>query len=107
MSDLQWNRDFAMEQAGDDLELLEELLTMLVDSSKSDLAKIAAGLEAGDGDMVADAAHSIKGAAASLGVEGLRELSYEFEKSGRAGELEALDITPLSAMVEKLNTLKA
>jgi HPt (histidine-containing phosphotransfer) domain-containing protein len=107
MSDLQWDRDFAFEQSGEDIELLEELLSLLVDSSASDLAKVREGIAAGDGKAVAEAAHSIKGAAASMGVEGLRQIAYEFEKKGRAGELDTLDISALADLVGQLKSLKA
>ncbi len=106
MGDLQWNKDFAVEQSGEDNELLEELLTLLADSSASDLAKIKEGIAAGDGTVVADAAHSIKGAAVSLGLEGLSQVAYEFEKRGRAGELEMLQLDVLEDLVGQLKTLK-
>jgi len=106
MSDLEWNRTFANEQAGEDPELLAELLGLLSDSSKSDLQKIKNGLAAGDAEAVADAAHSIKGASASLGVEGLRVVAHDIEKKGRAGQLGAIDITDICELVEKLETLK-
>jgi len=107
MSDLKWDRSFANEQAGEDLELLAELLGLLSESSKSDLQKIKAGLALGDAEAVADAAHSIKGASASLGVEGLREAAHDIEKKGRAGQLGAIDITDISELVAQLETLKA
>lgn len=106
MSDLKWDRAFANEQAGEDLELLAELLGLLSQSSKTDLQKIKDGLAAGDGQEVADAAHSIKGASASLGVEGLRVAAHDVEKKGRAGELAAIDIAEISELVGKLETLK-
>jgi histidine phosphotransfer protein HptB len=93
MADIDWDRNFALEQAGDDEEMLAELLALFCDSSLSDLALINAGLVAQDAVAVADAAHSIKGAAASLGVEGVRKIVDELEKKGResdyirAGEL--------------------
>jgi HPt (histidine-containing phosphotransfer) domain-containing protein len=87
MADLEWDRSFALEQAGDDEELLAELLVLFRDSSASDLGRINAGLAAGDAVAVADAAHSIKGASASLGVEGVRKIAAELEKNGRAGDL--------------------
>lgn len=106
MSDLLWNKAFAQEQSGDDPELLAELLTLLDDTSQEDLAKIKAGLAANDGDALADAAHSIKGAAASLGVEGLQKIAYDFEKKGRAGQLADIDIAQLEDLVGQLATLK-
>ncbi len=87
MADLDWDRDFALEQSGDDEEMLAELLVLFRDSSASDLARINDGLAAGDTVAVADAAHSIKGASASLGVEGLRKIATELEKQGRASDL--------------------
>lgn len=87
MTDLDWDRNFALEQAGDDEEMLAELLVLFHDSSASDLARINDGLAVEDAVAVADAAHSIKGAAASLGVEGVRKTAAELEKKGRAGDL--------------------
>lgn len=107
MSDLKWDREFANEQSGDDPELLAELLDLLSESSQSDLQKIRDGLAAGDSQMVADAAHSIKGASASLGVEGLREAAYAVEQSGRENQLGAVDIAGISELVEQLATLRA
>ncbi|HIJ89597.1 MAG: Hpt domain-containing protein [Desulfobulbaceae bacterium] len=87
MADLEWDRNFALEQAGDDEEMLAELLELFSDSSASDLARINDGLAAEDAVTVADAAHSIKGASASLGVEGVRKVASELEKQGRASNL--------------------
>lgn len=87
MADLEWDRSFALEQSGDDEEMLAELLVLFRDSSASDLARINEGLTAENPVMVADAAHSIKGASASLGVEGVRKVASELEQSGRLGDL--------------------
>ena len=87
MADLDWDRNFALEQAGDDEEMLAELLVLFHESSASDLARINDGLAAADPVAVADAAHSIKGASASLGVEGVRKVAAELEKKSRAGDL--------------------
>lgn len=107
MNDLIWDKTFANEQAGEDTELLAELLGLLSESSKSDLQKITDGLAAGDAEAVANAAHSIKGAAASLGVEGLRAVAHDIEKNGRAGQLEMIDVSALGELVGKLATLQA
>lgn len=90
MADLGWNRRFALEQAGEDEEMLRELLELLRDSARADLERIREGVKAGDGGAAGQAAHSIKGAAASLGITGLSELAYEIEKAGAAGELESV-----------------
>ncbi len=105
MSDLQWDKKFALEQAGDDHDLLTELLGLLRSFSRDDLQKIKAALKAADGDGVADAAHSIKGAAASLGFESLRAVAYEFEKRGRAADLAGLDPAVLEDMILALDDI--
>lgn len=86
--ELNWDRTFALEQAGDDEELLAELLELLRTSTAADLAKIETAVAAGDGKALADAAHNTKGAAASLGVASLHQVAYELEQAGRQGELE-------------------
>lgn len=87
MSDLRWNRTFALEQAADDEELLEELITIFKESSTSDVANLKQGIHKGDAAMSRASAHSIKGAAASLGFEGVRELTEAMEVDCRNGSL--------------------
>lgn len=88
MSELIWDREFALEQAGQDEELLAELVQLFNDTSADDMVKIQAALSTGDAQGMADAAHSIKGAAASLGIEDIRKTAYEIEKSGRNKDID-------------------
>ena len=108
MADLQWNRDFAFEQSGEDEELLEELLSLLQESSQADFERINAAHESGNAEGMGESAHSIKGAAASLGVEGMRDIAYEMEKAGRGGDLQQASafIAPLKELIDQLGTLK-
>lgn len=101
MDNLDWDREFALEQAGDDEEMLAELLLLFRDSSTNDLARMREALAKNDGPALADAAHSIKGASASLGVEGIRKLAAEIEKAGRQGDL-ARSETMLARLAEFL-----
>jgi len=87
MSDLLWNRDFALEQTAGDEELLDELLVLFKDSSADDLRKLGLAAESGDVDGVVAAAHSLKGASASLGIEGIRLLAMEMETAAREGSV--------------------
>ncbi len=89
MSGLEWNRKFALEQTAGDEELLAELLDLFKDSSAGDFEALRNGLQADDPAAVAVAAHSIKGAAASLGLESIRALSWSVEADARAGSLAA------------------
>ncbi len=88
MAEVEWDRNFALEQAADDEELLAELIDLFHDSSASDLAAIKEGAASADVAAMGDAAHSIKGASASLGIEGIRSVAADLEKVGRAGDLE-------------------
>ena len=86
MNELLWNREFALEQTGGDEELLDELLALFRDSSAQDYEQLCRAAEANDADGVVAAAHSIKGAAASLGIEAVRQLALEMESRARQGD---------------------
>ncbi len=107
MADLQWNRSFALEQAGDEEEVLTELLDLFRQSCAADLGKIKQGLQERKSQEIADAAHSIKGAAASLGIEGIRQIAYAMEKAGREERLEKVnrDLSDLESMISALDQL--
>ncbi|MDZ7641207.1 MAG: Hpt domain-containing protein [Desulfurivibrio sp.] len=100
MADLRWDRAFALEQAGDDKELLAELLELLRQTTAADLEKGRAALAAGDGKALANAAHNTKGSAAGLGLESLRQVASDLEQAGRAGDLATA--APLLARLEEL-----
>ncbi|MFZ5764759.1 MAG: Hpt domain-containing protein [Thermodesulfobacteriota bacterium] len=86
MTDVRWDRAFALEQAGDDEELLQELIELFHESSAVDAGRIRQCMEDEALREAADAAHSIKGAAASLGIEGVRAVAADLEQAGRLGD---------------------
>ncbi len=103
MSDLRWNKAFALEQVADDEELLQELIEIFKESSASDLANLQQSVEKGDTAMARAHSHSIKGAAASLGMDGIREITDLIESDCREGSLTvAVEVLP---QLEKLMTL--
>lgn len=107
MSDLQWDRAFALEQTGGDEELLEELLTLFKDSSAGDLEKLSQAAKSDDPEGVVSAAHSLKGASASLGIEGIRVLALEIETAAREGSVQcALEKeAELADLLSRIETL--
>lgn len=106
MVKLEWDRNFALEQSGDDEEVLAELLVLFRDSSLADLDKINEGIANQSPRGMADAAHSIKGAAASLGIEAIRRIASEIEQVGRAGQLASeSQIAELSGLLAALDEL--
>ena len=104
MADLQWNKAFAMEQTAGDEELLEELLVLFKDSSASDLELLRQAVANNDAAGVMRAAHSLKGAAASLGIEGIRQLAMVMEADGRNNSIVVAQEN-LAAMGELLHQL--
>lgn len=107
MVDLQWNKSFALEQTGGDEELLEELLTLFRDSSVGDYAQLQQAVSAGDAAGVVRAAHSLKGAAASLGIEGIRQLAFDMEADGRNNSVNVAreKLANMGALLEQLKEL--
>ncbi len=87
MNDLCWNKEFAMGQVDNDEELLQELIMIFKDSSASDLAILIQAVEKGNLTEAGGASHSIKGAAASLGLEAIRDVAQLIEKDCREGSL--------------------
>jgi len=87
MTALNWDKEFAMEQAADDAELLGELLEIFKDSLKSDIGLIEAGIDEKDVAKISGAAHSIKGAASSLGIQGINDVALLVETDSREGGL--------------------
>lgn len=87
MQELRWNKEFAMGQVDNDEELLQELLMIFKDSSAADMAVLKDAVENGDPVEARGAAHSIKGASASLGLEAIRDMAMAIEKDCREGSL--------------------
>ena len=79
--------DAALEQADGDEELLFDLFDTLLESAQEDIDRIENGIASGDAEAVERGAHSLKGAAASLAAEPLREAAYQLETTGRSGDL--------------------
>jgi HPt (histidine-containing phosphotransfer) domain-containing protein len=107
MNELKWDKKFALEQAADDAELLQELLDIFKDSLQSDIQLIAQGLAEDSAVKVCRAAHSIKGAAASLGILGIHEIALAIEEDSRAGGLAIAhtQLALLRALREELQKL--
>lgn len=107
MADLLWNRAFALEQTAGDEELLKELLDLFRDSSVADYTQLQQAVAAGDAAGVVRAAHSLKGAAASLGIEGIRQLAFDMEADGRNNSVIVAQekLVLMGEMLEQLSSL--
>jgi histidine phosphotransfer protein HptB len=100
MSGLNWDKQFALEQAADDTELLQELIDIFKKSCSEDYQAMKLSISENDPVKTCAAAHSIKGAAASLGIVGIRDIASEIENDSRAGS-----IVIARKRIEELNDL--
>ena len=107
VAELKWNKQEALGRTGNDEALLHELMGLLEESVDQGLQKIETALTGSQAKEVATAAHSVKGAAANLAVESIREVAFRLETAGKAGDLDqARNLLPkLSRLAAQLKTL--
>lgn len=78
-------------QLAGDLELDEEeyraILELFIEASRSDLGAIKTAVACGDAAAAGRAAHSLKGAAANLGLSDMSGSAREIEHKSREGKL--------------------
>jgi HPt (histidine-containing phosphotransfer) domain-containing protein len=79
------------EALGLDEDTCMELLTLFHETTVADLEKMESALKAGSARGVADAAHSIKGAAANLRLREISEIAKEIEMEGRQDFLDHVE----------------
>ena len=108
MVSLQWNKEFALEQTAGDQELLDELLILFRDSSAADYQQLQEATTAKNTEGILTTAHSIKGAAASLGIESIRVAALEIEEYARESQgAESVEgkVTELGQLLKQLDLL--
>ena len=106
--ELQWDRGYALEQTAGDEELLAELITLFVDSTAADLEALRQAVVDTNAPGVVRAAHSIKGAAATLGLEAIRDLALAMETNGREDSVQyaAEHLPRLEELVAQVTALE-
>ena len=67
-----------------------ELIELFIETGISDLDKFRSAIEEGNGEEAANAAHSLKGAAGSLGLMEISEIAKEIEGESRNGRLDEI-----------------
>ena len=70
-----------------DAKIAERLIGMFEKRVPGDLAQIAASIDAGDAERTASLAHALKGAAATLSAEPLREIAGRLQLAGHTADL--------------------
>ena len=71
----------------DDVQGIADLLEMALETGKRHRRAIEDGLAAGDAQVVARAAHGIKGSAGNIGANMVYQLATELDARARTGEL--------------------
>jgi HPt (histidine-containing phosphotransfer) domain-containing protein len=83
-----FDRQALLQRVDGDQELLEELVHIFLDHTPRQLHGLRQALEAGDASALQEQAHSIKGAAASLSAEAVRQAAGNLESAGKNQNLE-------------------
>ena len=101
--------DKALERFDGDAEFFREIVAEFLGMLPEQLGSLRAGIENGDATTVERAAHTLKGAAANIGAEKVRDTALHLEEIGRAGELSAIDtvIRQLEADLKHLKDFAA
>ena len=91
---------------GSDLQVLGEaqvqkLISLFIDSSAGTLNKLLQAIEEGNLKEVANYAHTLKGAAGTMGLTKLHKVCLAFEKSAKEGSIGHLDAAELPAVFEQ------
>ncbi len=73
-----------------DEQLATEILNAFFQDTPRQIEELRVLLENGEAQACGRQAHSIKGAAANVGGERLRQVALEMEKAGDAGDLNAV-----------------
>ena len=89
---------------GGDLEFAGELAEIYDESVRMEFEGLRSTLAAGDTAVFGRHAHTIKGASANMGANLVRDLAYELETMGKAGNLAGADekIVALEAAFERV-----
>ena len=79
------------EKIGLDVEDVEELFELYVETTNSDLAELKGAVEVKDAQLAHAKAHSIKGVSGNLGLDEIYELAKEIDNRARVNSLDGLN----------------
>ena len=94
------NLDYLKELVGDDPELINKLLESFANTLNSSVKEINNGLENKDFERIYRAAHTLKGAAGSMGFKEIADISVKIEEyaKGENKELVKIEVEKLMEM---------
>ncbi|MFZ5426182.1 MAG: response regulator [Thermodesulfobacteriota bacterium] len=97
------NEKWLLEKARGNREFLKKLFAVFVDQQPRKIAEMSQALQDGDLPGVAFMAHTLKGGAATMGAEVLKERAFELEKAAKAKD-ESLAMLHIESMKSELET---
>lgn len=99
-----WDRDRMLEFLMHNEALTVKVTRQFLDQTPNQIRELAAAIEEGDRIRAEQIAHSIKGAAANLGAEVLRECAFSMEMAAKSADFDALQeaIGPLQDAFKEL-----
>jgi HPt (histidine-containing phosphotransfer) domain-containing protein len=102
-------RDKLLERLGGDQEPVRRLVSKFVKTAASRMEELKSALELGNNEMIRLQAHSIKGAAGSIGAEKIREISGRLEEEAKSsgGDLMRTLYTDLNAALDSFKSSAA
>jgi HPt (histidine-containing phosphotransfer) domain-containing protein len=77
---------------GDDPQFARELIATFIHSGEQQLAEISSAIAAGEREVLARAAHKLKGACANIHAHALHSFAHRLETDSKAGELNLLEV---------------
>ncbi|MEC8427711.1 MAG: Hpt domain-containing protein, partial [Pseudomonadota bacterium] len=85
-----WDRDSALKRVKGREDRLQVLLDMFLSNTPVLAEELQEAVSAADVELAISKAHAIKGVAANLSAEQLRQSALELEQAGKAGEVQRL-----------------
>jgi PAS domain S-box-containing protein len=85
-----FDKESFTERMMNDDEMVREIVEIFLDDIPRQIEKLKVSLETGDAVTSERLAHSIKGAAANVSAELLREVAFHIEKAGKEGDLDTM-----------------
>ena len=92
--------DAALDRLGDDRELLESVVEMVLESCPSLIAKVRAAVLDRDAKSLEFAAHTLRGLIANFGAATTCELAFQLELMGKEGNLAESEAVTTALEVE-------
>ncbi|WP_243363333.1 response regulator [Fundidesulfovibrio terrae] len=80
------NEQWLLDKARGNRDFLKKLFAVFVDQQPGKIAEMRLALDDGDLEQVGFMAHTLKGGAATMGAEVLKDRAFEVEKAAKAGD---------------------